>query len=78
MAVHRAALAGSGLAVLSHILACPDMETGRLVNVMPDHPPTRLPINVVYPSLRNMPLRVRNFLVDAVREDPLMASSSTS
>ncbi|WOS66040.1 LysR family transcriptional regulator [Sinorhizobium fredii] len=81
VAVHRAALAGSGLAVLSHILACPDMETGRLVNVMPDYPPTRLPINVVYPSRRNMPLRVRtalDFLVDAVREDPLMASSSAS
>ncbi|MET4692005.1 DNA-binding transcriptional LysR family regulator [Sinorhizobium fredii] len=79
VAVHRATLAGSGLAVLSHILVCPDIEAGRLVNVMPDFPPTRLPINVVYPSRRNMPLRVRavlDFLVEAVREDPLMASSS--
>ncbi|APG88260.1 HTH-type transcriptional regulator (plasmid) [Sinorhizobium americanum CCGM7] len=77
VAVHRATLAGSGLAVLSHILACPDIEAGRLVNVMPDFPPTRLPINVVYPSRRNMPLRVRtvlDFLIEAVREDPLMAS----
>jgi DNA-binding transcriptional LysR family regulator len=53
------------------------IEGGRLVNVMPKFPPTRLPINVVYLSRRNMPLRVRaalDFLVDAVREDPLMAS----
>ncbi|MEZ2133138.1 MULTISPECIES: LysR family transcriptional regulator [unclassified Sinorhizobium] len=79
LAVHRAALAGAGLAVLSHILACPDIAAGRLVSLMPDFPPTRLPINVVYPSRRNIPLRVRavlDFLVEAVREDPLMASSS--
>lgn len=79
MAVHRAALAGAGLAVLSHILAGPDIEAGRLVKLMLDFPPARLPINVVYPS-RNMPLRVKavlDFLVQAVREDVLMASSAT-
>ena len=80
VAVHRAVLAGSGLAILSHILACPDIEAGRLVNLMPDFPPARLPISVVYPSRRNMPLRVRtvlDFLVEAVKEDPLMASASS-
>ncbi|UVK46392.1 LysR family transcriptional regulator [Mesorhizobium sp. AR07] len=79
MAVHRATLAGGGLAVLSHILAGPDIEAGRLVKVMPDFPPTRLPINVVYPSRRNIPLRVTtvlDFLVQAVRDDALMASSA--
>ncbi len=79
VAVHRAVLTGSGLAILSHILACPDIEAGRLVNLMPDFPPARLPISVVYPSRRNMPLRVRtvlDFLVEAVKEDPLMASAS--
>ncbi|WDZ79745.1 LysR family transcriptional regulator (plasmid) [Ensifer adhaerens] len=77
VAVHRAVLAGSGLAILSHILACPDIEAGKLVDVMPDFPPARLPISVVYPSRRNMPMRVRtvlDFLVEAVKEDPLMAS----
>lgn len=41
-------------------------------------PPARLPINLVYPSRRNLPLRVRiviDYLVAAVRDDPLMASS---
>ncbi|TXI10833.1 MAG: LysR family transcriptional regulator [Rhizobium sp.] len=78
VAVHRAALAGNGLAVLSHILVGPDIEAGRLVRLMPAFPPSRLPINVVYPSRRNLPLRVRtvlDFLVEAVREDPLMAPS---
>jgi DNA-binding transcriptional LysR family regulator len=75
VAVHRAALAGNGLAVLSHILVEADIEAGRLVNVMPDFPPSRLPINVVYPSRRNVPLRVRtvlDFLVKTVRDDRLM------
>ncbi len=77
MAVHRAALAGAGLAVLSHILAGPDIEAGRLVKVMPDFPPTRLPINVVYPTRKNMPLRVTkvlDFLIQSVRDDALMAA----
>lgn len=76
-AAHRAALAGGGLAVLSHILACEDIAAGRLVNVIPAFPPVRLPITVVYASRRNLPLRVRtvlDFLVDAVNEDALMGT----
>ena len=75
LAVHRAALAGAGLAVLSHLIAAPDIAAGRLVQVMADHPPARLPINVVYPSRRNIPLRVRtvlDFLAQAVADDPSM------
>lgn len=81
VAVHRAALAGAGITILSHILALPDLEGGRLINLMPSFPPARLPINLVYPSRRNMPLRVRtviDHLVTAMRDDPLMASSSAS
>jgi DNA-binding transcriptional LysR family regulator len=77
MAVHRATLAGAGLAVLSHILAGPDIEAGRLVKVMPDFPPTRLPINVVYPSRKNMRLRVTSvldFVIQSVRGDASMAA----
>lgn len=78
VAVHRAVLGGAGIAILSHILALPDIEAGRLIHLMPDFPPARLPINLVYPSRRNMPLRVRtaiDTLVAAMREDPLMSSS---
>jgi DNA-binding transcriptional LysR family regulator len=79
MAVHRAALSGAGLAVLSHILVNADLEAGRLLKLMPEFPPTRLPISVVYPSRSNIPLRVRtmlDFLVEAVGEDAMMASSN--
>ncbi|CDM63189.1 MULTISPECIES: LysR family transcriptional regulator [Rhizobium] len=77
VAVHRAVLTGGGLAVLSHLLASPDIEAGRLMKVMPEFPPARLPINVVYPSRKSLPLRVRtvlDFLAQVVKEDPLMAS----
>lgn len=78
VAVHRATLAGAGLSILSHILALPDIESGALVHVMPDFRPTRLPINVVYPSRRNVPLRVRavlDFLAESIQDDPLMRAS---
>lgn len=81
VAVHRAALAGSGVAILSHILATPDIGAGRLINLVPDFPPARLPINLVYSSRRNMPLRVRTiieYLVAAMREDPFMVSLPAS
>lgn len=78
VAVHRAALSGAGLAILSHIIAIPDIAEGKLVHVMKDFPPTRLPIYLVYPSRRNMPLRVRavlDFLTAAIQLDPSMCAS---
>ncbi|WP_445682514.1 LysR family transcriptional regulator [Radicibacter daui] len=80
VAVHRAAMGGAGIAVLSHILAVPDIEAGRLVNLLPDFPPARLPINLAYPSRRNLPFRVRtviDYLVASMREDPFMSSSQS-
>ncbi|EJC80150.1 transcriptional regulator [Rhizobium leguminosarum bv. trifolii WSM2297] len=78
VAIHRAALAGAGLAVLSHIIAVPDIAAGRLIPVMEDFQPSRLPITVVYPSRRNMPLRVKtvlDFLTDVIGRDPSMCAS---
>lgn len=78
IAIHRAALAGAGLAVLSHIIAVPDIAAGRLLPVMEDFQPSRLPITVVYPSRRNMPLRVKtvlDFLTDVVGQDLSMCVS---
>ncbi|AYD03826.1 LysR family transcriptional regulator [Neorhizobium sp. NCHU2750] len=75
VAVHRAVLAGGGLAILSHILVNDDIAGGRLVQVMQSRPPTRLPITLVYASRRNLSLRVRtvlDFLVQLVGQDDLM------
>jgi DNA-binding transcriptional LysR family regulator len=75
-AVRRAALDGLGIAILSHLIAQEDVRQGRLTVLMPDFPPLRFPLSVVYPSRRNLPARTRiviDFLADVVRADPAMA-----
>jgi DNA-binding transcriptional LysR family regulator len=76
LSVHRATLAGAGLAVLSHIIAVPDISAGRLIHLMRGFPPARLPIYLVYPSRRNIPLRVKivlDFLAALIDADPSMS-----
>lgn len=78
VAAHRSALAGGGLAVLSHLLVAGDLAAGRLVDVMSAYPPVRLPITVVYPSRRHLALRVRrvlDFLTEALKADVLLGSA---
>lgn len=58
-AVHRAALAGHGVACVSILLASDDIAAGRLVRLLPDYPCRRYPIYIDYPSRRHLPLRVR-------------------
>ncbi|TIX72319.1 MAG: LysR family transcriptional regulator, partial [Mesorhizobium sp.] len=39
-----------------------DIEAGRLVEVLPDNPPTPTPISVLYPRSRQLSPRVRVFV----------------
>jgi DNA-binding transcriptional LysR family regulator len=74
MAVYRAVLDGRGIAQVSHLLALEDIQKGRLQALMPEFPPRRFPLSVVYPSRRNLPLRTRaviEFLIEVVRADPM-------
>jgi len=74
-AVRRAALNGHGIALLSHLLVADDISGGRLRVLMPAFPPARFPLTVVYPSRRNLPLRVRaviEYLSEIVQADPAM------
>jgi DNA-binding transcriptional LysR family regulator len=60
--IREAACLGLGLAMLpSHIVA-PDVRAGRLIRVLERAQLAELPINVVYVSRRNLPLRVRAFV----------------
>jgi DNA-binding transcriptional LysR family regulator len=61
-AVHRAALAGQGIAYVSVLLASDDIAAGKLVELLPEYPCRRSPIYVDYPSQRHLPLRVRAVL----------------
>ena len=76
-AVHRAALDGRGIALLSHLLVAKDIQSGQLRQLLPEFPSRRFPLYVTYPSRRGLPLRTRaviDFLVEVIRDDPAMTS----
>ncbi|WHO40696.1 LysR family transcriptional regulator [Sphingobium sp. AP49] len=64
-AVHRAALAGLGIALLPAVRVADDLQAGRLVRVLPESHIDPLDILAVHPSLKRLPARARlilNFL----------------
>jgi DNA-binding transcriptional LysR family regulator len=65
--VHRAALAGHGVALLPSFLCANDLATGRLVRVLEGWSPGEVQVHLVYPSHRHLSARVRTF-VDLVVE----------
>jgi DNA-binding transcriptional LysR family regulator len=70
-AVHRAARAGHGIALLPEIQLIDDLRAGRLFRLLEDYPSQRLPVHIVYPSRRNLAPRTRvvmDFLVEQTRE----------
>lgn len=74
-AVHRAVLAGQGIALLSHLLVADDIRDGRLRPLLPGFPPQRSPLSVVYPSRRQLPPRTRaaiDCLAKLLDQDPAM------
>jgi len=54
-----AAVMGLGLAQIPDYMASDELACGRLVEVMPSHRPTPMPISAVTPSSRLMPPRVK-------------------
>jgi len=55
----QAAVAGLGLVQVPTYIAADEIERGRLVEVLAAYRPAALPISLVYPSHRLVPLRVR-------------------
>jgi DNA-binding transcriptional LysR family regulator len=69
-AVHLAALAGLGIALLPETQVSDDVRNGRLVRVLKDWASPRVPAFIVYPSRRNLAPRTRvvlDFVVDQSR-----------
>jgi DNA-binding transcriptional LysR family regulator len=64
--LREAALAGIGVSVLPDWLVRKDLVAGRLVRVLPQWNARELPVNVVYPGQRHLPVRVRAFVDFAV------------
>lgn len=66
----RVALADHGLILQPDFIVGPDLRSGALVEVMPDHRSIEVGIFAVYPSRKNLPLKTRrliDFLADALR-----------
>jgi DNA-binding transcriptional LysR family regulator len=80
-AVRRAAVEGLGIALLTQMEIDGDIREGRLWQLLPDFPPLHLPLSVVYPSRRNLPLRTRvvlEFLFELFRPDTAMSGCTRS
>ncbi len=77
-AVHLAALAGLGIALLPEIQVSDDIRHGRLVQVLKDWPAPRTPAFIVYPSRRNLAPRTRvviDFVIEQTRQLRVPAGS---
>lgn len=54
--------AGLGMIQLPRYSVAADLASGRLVEVLPDHPPPSMPVSVMYPAQRQLSPRVRVFV----------------
>jgi len=57
-----AAVRGTGVAYGPSFVFEPDLATGRLIALLPDHQTTDLTIHAVYPTNRQVPLKLRSFV----------------
>lgn len=72
-AIRQALLAGLGVAVLPAFIVGPDIQAGRLKEVLRDHLPNRASVYAVYPHSRHLSAKVRvfvDFLADRFGPNP--------
>ncbi|CAM5220669.1 hypothetical protein CDEF62S_01565 [Castellaniella defragrans] len=74
-ACRAAVLAGGGLAMLTDFSIRDDIDSGRLVRVLPAWAPAESDIHAVFPSTRHMPPKVRAFL-DEIRNVPVLQNGA--
>lgn len=72
-AVHRAAMEGLGLAVLPFFQVKAEILSGMLVRLMPDWRLRDLPLHLVYPGPRKLPLRTRAVMDFLIEMAPTLA-----
>jgi DNA-binding transcriptional LysR family regulator len=61
-ALHKATVAGLGIALLPRTMTIFDLQAGRLVPVLPHYRRKGSGLNVLYPSRRHLPLAVSAFI----------------
>jgi DNA-binding transcriptional LysR family regulator len=60
--LRRAALQGVGVALAAGFLVAGDLESGRLIRLLPDYRPVEMSMNAVYPHRHNLSAKVRSFI----------------
>ena len=61
-ALHRAAREGVGICLGAGFLIRDDLETGRLVRLLPEYRPVEFSVNAVYPHRHHLSAKVRTFI----------------
>jgi DNA-binding transcriptional LysR family regulator len=67
-AIRHAALSGAGIAHLMQVAVQDDLDTGRLVRVLPDVPLPTMPVHIVHAFGRQLPVRARLFVEFLARQ----------
>lgn len=62
LSIHRLVLNGAGIGVISCYLCAPDIEAGRLIQLLPDWASATVAVNIVFPSRRELTPSVRAFV----------------
>jgi DNA-binding transcriptional LysR family regulator len=60
--LRRVALAGVGVSLAAGFLVHDDLETGRLIRLLPEYRPVELSMNAVYPHRHHLSAKVRTFI----------------
>lgn len=77
-AIREMVLSGLGISLSPSWLYREDIDAGRVVQIMPKHTPSSLPIYAVFPANRRQSARVRtfvDFLAEAFAQDPDLTSN---
>jgi DNA-binding transcriptional LysR family regulator len=77
-AIREMVLSGLGISLSPSWLYREDIDAGRVVQIMPNHTPSSLPIYAVFPANRRQSARVRtfvDFLAEAFAQDPDLTSN---
>jgi DNA-binding transcriptional LysR family regulator len=69
--IHRLIVNGGGIGVLSGFICTPDLQEGRLIQLLPEWQIPALEVSIVFPSSRALSQTVRAF-VDFLKNSPEM------
>jgi DNA-binding transcriptional LysR family regulator len=61
-ALRTAALQGAGICLAAGFMVHDDLETGRLVRLLPEYRPVELSMNAIYPHRHHLSAKVRTFI----------------